>query len=122
MQLTNPERRKLARLPLQIHLWVRVSGADSIDFAMTRDVSARGIYFHTHAELQLGQELECVMVLPEKLTQTAAPLLVACQAKVLRLAKNSLDKPIGVAVEVFGCDFSWQELPVGAGHEIPLDA
>jgi hypothetical protein len=93
-----------------------------MDFAMTHDVSARGIYFHTHAQLHVGQELECVMVLPKKLTQATTPLLVACQAKVLRLTERSLDKPIGVAVEVYGYDFSWQELPVAAGQEIQLDA
>ena len=122
MQLTHPERRELARLPLEILLWVRASGAERLEFAMTRDVSARGIYFHTHAQLQLGQELECVLVLPEKLTQASTPLLVACQAKVLRLNKASLDKPIGVAAEVYGYDFSWQELPVAACHQTQLDA
>ena len=122
MQLIHPERRELARLPLEILLWVRVSGADRMDFAMTRDVSARGIYFHTSAQLRVGQQLECVLVLPKKLTQATAPLLIACQAKVLRLTKSSLAKSIGVAVEVCGYDFSWQELPVVAGQEIQLDA
>ena len=122
MQLIHPERRELARLPLEILLWVRVSGADRMDFAMTRDVSARGIYFHTSAQLRVGQQLECVLVLPKKLTQATAPLLVSCQAKVLRLTKSSLAKSIGVAVEVCGYDFSWQELPVVACQEVRLDA
>ena len=93
-----------------------------MDFAMTRDVSARGIYFHTSAHLRVGQQLECVLVLPKKLTQATAPLLVACQGKVLRLTKSSLARSVGVAVEVSGLDFSWQELPDLACHEIQLDA
>jgi hypothetical protein len=117
MKLTHPERRELARLPLQLLLRVRVSGSKQVEIATTRDVSARGIYFHTHAQLQLGQDLECVLVLPEKLTQAATPILVACWAKVLRLNKSLVDKSIGVAVEVYGYDFSWQESQVPARPE-----
>jgi hypothetical protein len=106
MQFFHPERRELARLPLQLPLRVRVSGSEQVDLAATRDVSARGIYFLTRAQLQLGQDLECVLVLPEELTQAANPILVACRAKVLRLNKSLADKSIGVAVEVYGYDFS----------------
>lgn len=121
MQHTHPERRELARLPLEILLRLRVSGSDQMEFATTRDVSARGIYFHTHAQLHLGQDLECVLVLPEKLTQAATPILVACRAKVLRLNKNLVDKSIGVAAEVYGYDFSWQESPIPACPGTRLD-
>ena len=109
VHMTHPERRKLARLPLEILVRIRVQGSDQVDFAETRNVSARGIYFHTNAQLKIGQDLECVLVLLEKLTRASSPMLIGCRAKVLRLNRNQSTEIIGVAVEVYSYDFSWQE-------------
>lgn len=103
-----PERRKLARLPLEVFVRIQVSGSTWVDFAQTRDVSARGIYFLTQAQLAAGQELECVMVLPEKLTQTPTPVLVGCRGKVLRVNSDLPGDQSGVAIEIDSYDFSWQ--------------
>ena len=109
MQATPPERRQLARFPLQVFVRIKSAGAEQGDFAQTRNISARGLYFHTHTPLRVGQEIECVLILPERLTLAPSPILIGCRAKVLRVNRNLPDHAIGVAVEVHSYDFSWQE-------------
>lgn len=108
MPWTDQDRRKLARLPLEVFVRIQVCGHDAVDFAETRNVSARGLYFHTKAHLEPGQELECVLVLPEKLTQSPTPMLVGCRGKVLRVNPEVADHKSGVAIEIHTYDFSWQ--------------
>lgn len=104
-----PERRKIARLPLELYVRIRVPGSDWIDFAQTSNVSARGIYLRTQAQLRVGQEVECVLVLPEKLTLSPTPVLVGCRGKVLRVGPDMLGNQAGAAIEVDSYDFSWHD-------------
>jgi hypothetical protein len=108
MMASNPERRKLARLRLEVLLRILLPGATQAAHAETRNLSARGIFFHTRAQVEPGQSLECVLILPEKLTQAAAPMLVGCKGKVVRVNRDLPDETIGVAVEISSYDFSWQ--------------
>src|SRR5262249_17334169 len=62
VSLGHPDRRKIARLPLEVFLRLRISGGHDVEFAETRDVSARGLYFLTRAHVAPGQELECILV------------------------------------------------------------
>jgi hypothetical protein len=103
----NLERRKLARLRLEVLLRILLPGASQAAYAETRNLSARGIFFHTRVQVEPGQSLECVLVLPEKLTQTSAPILVGCKGKVVRVNRNLPDQMIGVAVEISSYDFAW---------------
>ncbi len=113
--LAHSERRQLARFPLEVLLRVQVAGSETVAFALTRNVSARGIYFHTRTLLQIGQKLECTLILPERLTSAASAVLIACQARVLRLNTDLPNQGIGVAVEVDSVDFSRPgNLPVEA--------
>ena len=107
MMASNQERRKLARLRLEVLLKILLPGASQAAHAETRNLSARGIFFHTQAQVETGQNLECVLVLPEKLTLASAPLLVGCKGKVVRINRDLPDKTIGVAVEISSYDFSW---------------
>jgi hypothetical protein len=102
----HPDRRKIARLPLEVFLRLRVSGADDVEFAETRDVSARGIYFLTRAQVAPGQELECILVLPQDLTLAPEPMFVGCHGRVLRTNERLPGQKLGVAVEVHSYDFS----------------
>ena len=108
MQATPPERRQLARFPLQVFVRIKTAGGDQGDFAETRNISARGLYFHTQARLRVGQEIECVLILPERLTLASSPILIGCRAKVLRVNRGLPSHATGVAVEVHSYDFSWQ--------------
>ena len=105
--VSKQERRKLARLRLEVLLRILLPGASQAAHAETRNLSARGIYFHTQAQVEPGQNLECVLILPEKLTLTPAPMLVGCKGKVVRINRDLPDETIGVAVEISSYDFSW---------------
>lgn len=113
MRWTHPERRKLARLPLEVFVRIQVNGATGVELAETSNVSARGLYVHTRSQLFSGQELECVLVLPQRLTHTPAPVLIGCRGKVVRLNDNLPDERFGVAIEIHSYDFSWQGEIVG---------
>ncbi len=112
MTAINQERRKLARLRLEVLLKILLPGAPQAAHAETRNLSARGIFFHTQAQVETGQNLECVLVLPEKLTLASAPMLVGCKGKVVRITRDLPDKTIGVAVEISSYDFSWNGEPL----------
>lgn len=108
MTVARPERRRMARLPMEVMMRIQVPGTEAVVFAETRDVSARGLYFFTHVQnLEAGQELDCVLVLPPELTQAGGPTFVGCRGKVLRVNKGLPDSRVGVAVEVSSYDFSW---------------
>jgi hypothetical protein len=98
----------MARLPMEVLMRIQVPGTEAVAFAETRNVSARGLYFYTHAQqLEPGQELDCVLILPQKLTQAGGPTFVGCRGKVLRVNKDLPGNRVGVAVEVSSYDFSW---------------
>jgi hypothetical protein len=87
---------------------VQVPGTSGTGVGETRDVSAGGLYFYTHHPLEIGQEVECVLLLPEALTQAPAPMFVACAGRVLRVERNVPRGKPGVAVEISSYDFSWR--------------
>lgn len=103
---TYPERRKLSRLPLEVTLRVKVGEASATYFGKTSNVSAQGIFFWTEARLKPGQDVECVLILPENLTLATEPFLVGCKGTVLRVSEERPGGVVGVAMEVNSYDFS----------------
>lgn len=105
MAFNSVERRKMHRLRLEVLVRVTLPLSSSVIFGETRNVSAGGIYFVTRGEhLKEGQELDCVLILPEKLTMARAPILVAIHGKVRRIRWES--ERTGVALEIYAYDFS----------------
>ena len=99
----------MARLALEVPVKISVPGARTQFFAETRNVSAQGIFFRTEVNtFEVGQELECLLVLPEKLTQASKPSFVNCRGRIVRLTPGLTDNSIGVALEVNSFDFSVQ--------------
>lgn len=107
MPVTQPERRKMPRLHLEVLVRVRIPQAAAEIFGESRNVSAGGIFFVTSSDLmEAGQELECVLVLPEKLTMATAPIPVTVRGRVLRIHRQPQEERVGVALEVYSYDFS----------------
>ncbi len=103
----NQERRKLSRLLLEVPLQISLVDRHEIAFGQTSNVSAQGIFFRTMAaNFNLGQEVECVMVLPETLTLTAEPVFIGCRGRVVRVQVEKPGAVVGVALEVNSYDFS----------------
>ena len=88
---------------------LRLPGVKGMDHGETRNVSAGGIYLHTRAPLVAGQDLECVLVLPQDLTRTPRPMYVGCRGKVIRVHERMPGQKLGVALEITGYDFSWPD-------------
>jgi hypothetical protein len=107
----------MARLALEVLVRIEIPGTKAQLFAETRNVSAQGIYFCTQLTvLEVGQELECVLVLPEKLTLASKPSFVNCRGRIIRLTPDLPDGCIGVALEVNSLDFSVQSFPPAHAH------
>lgn len=107
MPLNPVERRKMPRLPMEVLVRIKLPNTASEVFGETRNVSAGGIYFVTRSDrLETGQELDCLLILPEKLTMAPAPVLVTAHGTVLRIDKEPSNDRFGVALEVSGYDFS----------------
>ncbi|HKT48842.1 MAG TPA: PilZ domain-containing protein [Candidatus Angelobacter sp.] len=107
MPLNPVERRKMPRLPMEVLVRVKLPNTSFEVFGETRNVSAGGIYFVTRSErLETGQELDCLLILPEKLTMAPAPILVTAHGTVLRIDRELSQERFGVALEVSGYDFS----------------
>jgi len=107
MPLNPVERRKMPRLPMEVLVRIKLPDTFSEVFGETRNVSAGGIYFITRSDrLVAGQELECLLILPEKLTMAPGPVLVTAHGKVLRIQREPSNDRFGVALEISGYDFS----------------
>jgi hypothetical protein len=115
------ERRKLERLPLEVILRITVPERPGVSFGETRNVSARGIFFHTWARFELGQYVDGVLVLPEKLTLAEEPTLVGCKGRVVRMVEPKATERIGVAMEIHSFDFSAKPEPLTLGREAHAD-
>ena len=102
----HPDRRKLSRLLLEVPMQIAVPDGSEVFFGQTSNVSAQGIFFRTTSRLNLGQDVECVMVLPENLTLAAEPTLVGCKGKVVRVNESEPGDAVGIAIEVNSYDFS----------------
>ena len=118
MPIRQQERRKMARLALEVPVKISVSGSSTQLFAETRNVSAQGIFFRTQVTtFEVGQELDCVLVLPERLTLSSKPSFVNCRGRIVRLTPGLTDDSIGVALEVNSFDFSVQNFsPLSVYH------
>jgi len=93
------------RLRLEVLVRVKLPLSPSVIFGETRNVSAGGIYFVTRGDrLQVGQELDCVLILPEKLTMARAPILVAVHGRIMRINQGA--ERTGIALEIYAYDFS----------------
>src|SRR5580765_1836935 len=102
----HPDRRKLSRLLLEVPMQIAVPDRSEILFGQTSNVSAQGIFFRTTGCLNLDQEVECILVLPENLTLATQPTLVGCKGKVVRVSANTPGDAVGIAIEVNSYDFS----------------
>jgi hypothetical protein len=58
--------------------------------------------------LEVGQELECVLVLPKEMTLASQLSFVNCRGRVLRLTPDPREDFVGVAIEINSLDFSEQ--------------
>jgi len=89
------ERRAGTRIATRIPTRVRTSSGDLN--AQTRDVSANGVYLYTQSKLQMGTEVELVLILPPELT-SGEKYWVCCQATIVRVEEGGPE--FGMAAQI----------------------
>lgn len=83
------EQRKAQRYDLRLPLeLVRMGHIETDRQAMTRNLSSRGVLFQSHARLQLGEQIEYVITLPNSGDPQGTAHL-HCLGRIVRSARNS---------------------------------
>jgi len=98
------ERRVQQRFSLQFPIFIEGSPARPESRCLTRDVSARGVFFYTDAGwLQPSAPISFSMILPTEITGAKA-VRVLCTGTVVRL-EPSAQNGTGVAATIDSYDF-----------------
>jgi hypothetical protein len=99
------ERRVQQRFSLQFPIFIEGSPASAEPRSLTRDVSARGVFFYTHADwLRLSARISFSMILPAEITGSKATR-VMCKGTVVRLEPTGNNGTTGVAATIENYDF-----------------
>lgn len=99
------ERRIQQRFSLNFPIFIDGSPANGESSSFTRDVSARGVFFYTHADwLQPSAPISFSMILPAEITGSKAAR-VTCKGRVVRLEPRRHNGTTGVAATIESYDF-----------------
>jgi hypothetical protein len=71
--------------------------------AQTRDVSYRGLYFLAEANFDIGSEIEFVITLPERVTQSN-DVNIRCLGQIVRVEPTSNGR-LGIAAKIERYEF-----------------
>ncbi len=93
------ERRSATRYVLQLPVVVPSKGGQPEIHAVTRNVSARGIYFLVSEWPVSGRDIEFKMIFPPQLTLTEN-LRANCRGTVLRVEILSHAASVGIAATI----------------------
>ena len=91
------ERRAAQRFEVHLPLAVHFDGRTVPGF--TQDLSGRGIFFYTEAELQEGAVVELTFTMPSEIT-LGENMPVRCRGRVLRAASFQGGLRNGIAVQL----------------------
>ncbi len=98
------ERRATRRFSMMLPVKVRLpeNGDGAERSGETRDVSYRGLYFITEANVTPGASIEFVLTLPQQIT-LAGDVHIRCYARVLRVEPHN--SRCGVAARIDRYEF-----------------
>jgi hypothetical protein len=99
---TGKERRAHPHLPLRVTaLLTRRSGDRQAVRTITENLSVGGFYCRSREQFSLGEELDCTIEIPGEPPNAGTPLLVRCQAQVLRVENGAHGgEPFGIACSI----------------------
>jgi hypothetical protein len=98
------ERRVGQRFEVNMPLAVQFGGHTYAGF--TQDVSSRGIFFYTEADVPAGSVVDLIFTMPSEIT-LGESMRVRCRAHVLRISSANPGRRNGVAARLD----SYQYLP-----------
>jgi hypothetical protein len=91
------ERRASQRFEVNLPLAIQFAGQSFSGF--TQDLSGRGVFFYTEAELPQGSVVELTLTMPSEIT-LGESMRVRCRGHVLRTSGNRPDRRNGIAVRL----------------------
>src|SRR5215467_1164350 len=91
------EKRTRSRLTLSVPAKVKNGDTDQEHQAVTRDLSAGGIFLYTDQQIAEGSKLEIVLILPPELG-FGEKQWACCQASVVRVEDS--ESQFGVAARI----------------------
>ena len=102
---TTAERRKYRRYDLAIEVQVkpRKRVATAVR-TVTRDISARGVYFDFSEKMEPGAELEFELNLPAELA-AGRNVRIRCRGKIVRVEEAGNDGNVRVAATIESYEF-----------------
>ena len=92
------DKRSMRRFAMQLPVHVKASGDDKEVFAVTKDVSARGVFIYLNSDLAEDSPIEFTLTLPPEITMTQS-IKVRCKGKVVRVDRQVPGK-LGVAAMI----------------------
>ncbi len=99
------ERRCAVRYAVQLPVVVPPQGERPEIHAVTRDVSARGIYFVASDWPVSGPDIEFKMIFPPQLTLTDT-MRATCRGTVVRVEISSHTRSVGIAATIASFNFA----------------
>ena len=98
------ERREARRFTMTLPIRVQPQGKARSELkAQTRDVSYRGLYFHSEEELGVNTEIDFVITLPEQVAQSG-DVHIHCQGRIVRVEPNG-NGQVGIAAKIERYEF-----------------
>jgi hypothetical protein len=91
------EARSLSRFTLSLPIWLSSESTNEPD-ALTRDISADGVFFYTHSTLTLGADLQFVTRIPIK-SVAFQQMRVRYGGRVVRIERVH-EGILGIAVKI----------------------
>lgn len=101
--------RSVPRYPLRLPALVTGLEAAVVVEAMTRDLSVRGVFLYSPAEVVAGSKIEFTFRMPKAVT-SRADVRVHCKATVVRVEAAAAEG-IGVAAKITGYKFLGSSAP-----------
>ena len=92
-----PDKRALTRIPARVPARVKTAEQTEIS-AVTRDLSAGGVFLYTDKRITRGSKLEVILILPRELG-FGEKQWACCQASVVRVEEGADDR-FGVAATI----------------------
>jgi PilZ domain len=102
MHLPPEDRRRMPRFEMQLPLEVDRGGSNTV-MAVTRDVSAGGVYFYLEPDIVNGSTIEFVVTFPPEITLVKS-LKVRCTGKIIRMDRST-PQGVGIAAEIQRYEF-----------------
>ncbi len=96
---TGAERREARRYSMALPLRIISRSPDHPEVkAETRDVSYRGLYFYVSSSVEIGSEIEFVLMLPKQIT-LSGDVNIRCRGQVVRIDENGTRRGIAARID-----------------------